>query len=273
MINPVEVINTPASGPGPFVVIAEQQPPLELPTDTAERRCCQHALRRAAGPKIQVNPGLRIGGGNHACHVAIGNQHDAAAERTQFGDQLVVARPVQHAGDNLVRRDALGLGNCDHIVRNAAVQVDDTRRIARSDGHLVHVYVGRIEQAALLGNRQHRERVGTGLRRDRRAFQRIKRDVDPGAGANGASNFFADIEHRGFIALALPDDDGSIKIEFVERTAHRIDRRCIRRLLIAAPDQFRRGDCSGFGDTHHLQHKNAVEGFAGLDHFRSSLSP
>ena len=55
--------------------------------------------------------------------------------------------------------------------------------IAGADRDLVHIDVGRVEQPALLGDREHRERVGPGLGADRRAFERIERDVDLRAGA------------------------------------------------------------------------------------------
>ena len=55
--------------------------------------------------------GVGVGGRDHPGDVAVGDQLDAAAERAQLGDQLGVARAVEHADDDLVGLDALGRGD------------------------------------------------------------------------------------------------------------------------------------------------------------------
>ena len=47
-----------------------------------------------------------------------------------------------------------------------------------ADGDLVHVGVGGVEKAVLLGQRYDRQRVLPAFGCDRRAFERIERDVD-----------------------------------------------------------------------------------------------
>ena len=78
-------------------------------------------------------------------------------------------------------------------------------RIARADGDLRHVDVGRVEQAARLGDGDDGERVGQVLGADRRALERIEGDVDLRAVAG--ADLLADEEHRRLVALALADDD------------------------------------------------------------------
>jgi hypothetical protein len=70
---------------------------------------------------------------------------------------------------------------------------------------------------------------------ERRAFERIERDIDvrPVAGAD----FLADIEHRRFVALALADHDRAPDGQPVQLRPHCIDRHLIGRLLVAAPAQ------------------------------------
>jgi len=51
-----------------------------------------------------------------------------------------------------VRGHALGLGHRADIVAGAAVEVDDTFGIARPHRQFVHIDVGRVEQAAFLGD-------------------------------------------------------------------------------------------------------------------------
>ena len=71
-----------------LVVVAEQQPALELAADAAQRRRREHALGRAARAHIDVDRRVGIGDRDHPGDVAVGDQHDAAAEAAQLGDQL-----------------------------------------------------------------------------------------------------------------------------------------------------------------------------------------
>ncbi len=79
---------------------------------------------------------------------------------SEIGTPLALAMAVEHLG----RR---------------RVQIDDALRIAGTDGDLVHVHVGRIEQPAALGDRQHRQRIRHGLGADGGAFQRDRRRCRP----------------------------------------------------------------------------------------------
>ena len=258
-IDAVEVLDPPAPRAPALVVVAEQQAALDLPADTGQRGGREHALGRAARSHVNVDRGLGIGGGDDPGDVAVGDQHDPATDRAQLGDHRGVARAIEHAGNDLVGLDALGGGETVDVVGRRLGQVDRARGVTRPDRDLVHVDVGGVEQPALLGNRQHRERVGAGLGGDRRSFERVERDVDPGAGALRAADLFADIEHRRFVALALADDHGAVHRQFVERGAHRLDRGGVGGFLVAAPDQLRRGDCRRLGDPHHFHHEDAVE--------------
>jgi hypothetical protein len=55
------------------------------------------------------------------------------------------------------------------------------------------------------------QRVGHVLGGQRRAFQRVERDIDLGAVA--IADLLADIEHRRFVALAFADDDDALDVE------------------------------------------------------------
>ena len=91
-----------------LVVVAEQQAALELAADAAQRGCGQHAFRCAARAHVDVDGGVLVGHRDHARDIAIGDQHDAAAEAAQFGDQVGMARAVEHAHDDVVGLYALG---------------------------------------------------------------------------------------------------------------------------------------------------------------------
>ena len=96
---------------------------------------------------------------------------------------LLVARTVEDAGRDLARMHVLGLGERQDVLLDVGVEIDGAFGIAAADGDLVHVDVGRVEQRAGLGDRQHRQRVRQRLGGQRGAFQRIERDIDLDAAA------------------------------------------------------------------------------------------
>src|SRR3546814_9001881 len=94
---------------------------------------------------------------------------DLAADFAKVSNQFLVTRPIEHADDDLAGIHPLFTRNGLHIFPDRLVEVDDARRIARPHCQLVHVNVGRVQQASFLGNRQHRQRIGASLRSDGRA--------------------------------------------------------------------------------------------------------
>ncbi len=149
-----------------------------------------------------------------------------------------------------------GLREVLQVFGRCCVEIDDVVRQAAADRNLVHVDIGRIQKAAVIGHRQHRQRVAAALCGDRRAFKRVERDVDlrPVTGAD----LFADIQHRRLVALAFADHHGAVDREAVQPGAHRIDRRLVGRLFVAAPHQPRRRQRRQFGDAHNLEREIAI---------------
>ncbi len=72
------------------------------------------------------------------------------------------------------------LGERGEVLGRRVVEVDHAVGQSAADRDLVHVDVGRVEEAALLRHRDDGQRVGQPLGGDRGAFQRIERDVDLG---------------------------------------------------------------------------------------------
>src|SRR3546814_9544589 len=116
-----------------------------------------------------------------------------------------MARPIEHAGDDVVGLDALLLGDGADILGRGFGEVDRPFGIARPDGKLVHIDVGRIEEAALLGDGEDGERVGPGLGGYGGALQRIERDVDARPAMIRLADLLADIEHRRLVPLTFAD--------------------------------------------------------------------
>src|SRR3546814_13460947 len=94
----------------PFVVVAEEEAALELAADAAQRGGGEHALGRAARSHIDVDIGFGVGRRDDARDVAVGDQRDAAADRTQLGDDRFMARAVEHADDELLHWKSVGEG-------------------------------------------------------------------------------------------------------------------------------------------------------------------
>ena len=81
-----------------------------------------------------------------------------------------------------------------------------------------------MQQSAALARREHRDGVGRPCRAQVRPFQRIHRNVHLRKQrlwrVRRQPNFFADIQHRRFVALAFPDYDCSVHLYRVHRFAH-----------------------------------------------------
>ena len=178
-------------GAAALVVVAEQQPALDLPADAAQRRRGQHAFGRAArcpcrcrspvsGSVVAMTPATSPSGISLMPQPSARSSAMIAAWRGRSSTQAMISfgsTPLAAASARTLSVDRL-------------VEVDRAFGIARADRDLVHVDVGRVEQAALLGDGQHRERIGPGLGGDGRAFERVERDVDRRAVALGASRPF-----------------------------------------------------------------------------------
>src|SRR5690349_1337781 len=120
----------------------EHQAALHLSADAGERRGREHALRRAADAEIDVDAGrLRIGGMDHAGDVAVGDEAHPRPRLAHRGDEIGMARPVEDERHDLLRLDALGLGERADVVVRACVDIDHARWIAGADRDLLHVDV------------------------------------------------------------------------------------------------------------------------------------
>ena len=131
--------------------------------------------------------------------------------------------------------EALGLGQPGEIHGRRVAQLDDARRQAGADGDLVHVGVGRVEEAAMRRHGDAGDGVGPALGADRGALERIEGDVDLGPAAG--ADLLADVEHRRLVALALADHDRAVDVEHVQRLAHGVDGGLVGGLLVAVADQ------------------------------------
>src|SRR3546814_19748939 len=89
--------------------LMRRRPPRSTRTDTLfpYTTLFRSALRLAARSHIDVDIGFGVGRRDAARDVAVGDQRDAAADRTQLGDDRFMARAVEHADDDLFGLAAL----------------------------------------------------------------------------------------------------------------------------------------------------------------------
>ena len=178
-----------------------------------------------------------------------------------------MARAVEHAGGHFRDRHALVLSERCDVLGRGRIKADNAVRVARADGDLVHIGVRRVQQAAARGDGQDGEGIGHRLGGQRRAFERIERNVDlrPVIGAD----FLADIEHRRFVALAFADDDAALEVDGIEGRAHRINCSSIRLFFVAAADFLGRRNGCELGHTDHRVSKSRRQNVV----FHGFLSP
>ena len=244
-----EIGDAGAGGALLLVIIAEDEAAEHLSAYALQRGSGEHAFRGAALADIHVDAGGGVGRCDHAGDIAVGDQRDARAGRAQGVDDVLVARTVEHADGHVFDLALGGLGERLDVVGGRRVEADQAFREARADGDLVHIRVRRVEQAAARGDREHGERVGHGLGGQRRAFQRVERDVD--LGALPGADFLADVEHRGFVPLAFADHDAALELDLVEGRTHRVHGGGIGLLFVTPAHFLRSRDRGEFRDPYH----------------------
>ena len=252
----IEIGDAEALGAAALVVIAEEEPPLHLPADAAQCRRREYALRRAARTHVDVDAGVGARGGDDAGHIAVADQHDARAGLAHLRDQIGVARSVEDADDEIGNLGLFGARKVLQILSRRRVEIDDTVGQPAADRDLIHIHVRRVEKAAIIGHRQDGERVGAALGGDRRAFERVERDVD--FRPLPRPDRLADIQHRRLVALALADHDRAVDRQAVQRLPHRIDGGLVGGLLVAPPHQPRSRQRRQLGDANRFEREIAI---------------
>ena len=193
---------------------------------------------------------------HHAGNVAIGNQTDRGACLADLGNHRLVAGTFQNANGDVRGGAALGGSQGFHPLTGRHVQGDDAFRIARTNGQLVHIGVRCVQHRSAWPHGNHCQCVGHVFGGQRGAFQWIKRDID--ARTIAGSHFFADVQHRRFVALAFANHHHTFDVEQVQLFAHGVHCRLVGGFFVATPDQRGRGQGGLFGDSGQAQRQHAV---------------
>ena len=109
---------------------------------------------------------------------------------------------------------------------------------------------GACSKPPRLAGGQHRDGVGRSGGAEIGAFQRIDGDIDLGeerfGRVRGESDFFADVQHGRFVALAFADDDGAVHLHRVHGLAHGFHGDFVGFVAVTKTHGARRGDRGGF---------------------------
>ena len=156
--------------------------------------------------------------------------------------KLLVPRPVEDDDHQIFNAPVQYLGNHIQVVRHRRLEIDHALA-GGPDDDLLHVAVGRVQQASLLRGGQHRNGAGRPCGAQVCTFQRIDRNIHRGiAAAVLLANFFADVQHGGFVAFTLADHDGPIHRHRVHDTAHGLGSHLVGILAVALPHGLAAGD-------------------------------
>jgi hypothetical protein len=135
------------------------------------------------------------------------------------------------------------------VFGRALVQIDYPSA-DRTCGDLRHVGIRTVQQISSVSHCNHRQRIGRAGSANRRAFERVERDIHF---RPTGTDLFADIKHGRFIPLAFANNDRAVDGERVKRPAHGVDSGLVGRLLIAATGQSRATQRRSFGHSNSFQ--------------------
>src|SRR6185312_5447230 len=124
-------------------------------------------------------------------------------------------------------------------------------------GHLLHVDArARVEHRAPRGERDHRQRARHPVGGERRALERVDRDVY--LRGRAVADLLAVVEHWSLVLLALPDHDDAVHLDRLEHAAHAVHGGLVGGLLVAFSDQRGARERGRLGDPDELQGEVAV---------------
>ena len=179
----------------------------------------------------------------------------APASRTSC-DQVLVPGAVEDADGDVAGGALLRLGDAADVLGDRRGDVDDVGG-GGAGGELLHVEDGRrVVHRAAVGDGHDGDRVGHALGHQRGAVDRV--DGDVALRARAVADLLAVVEHRGLVLLALADDDDAVHADGADQGAHRVDRRAVAAVLVAAADPAAGGHGGGLGDPDQLEGEVAV---------------
>ena len=174
-----------------------------------------------------------------------------------------MSRAVKNDRGDIADLLTLGLGDGLEVGLDGSVEVHDVGGFG-ADGDLVHVDARtRVEHGASLGDGNHRDGVVLASGGQRGAVDRVHGDVD---GGPTRTDLLTVEQHRGFVLLALADDDDALHGDGVENQAHGVDGRAVGTVLVSPTKPAAGCQRRSFGSTGQVHGQVAVGQLGGDFH-------
>ena len=252
-----EVVAGVEGGPA-LVVVAGPQPSVERTAHALERGGGEHAFGRAADPEEDVGAGVGPRCRHRTSNVTVLDEADTRASartsrmrsawRSRSRITAVTSRTDSPFAFATASRFAFG-GASGSMTPAASAPTASFSMYTQGPGsNIVPRSLTPMTESAL----------PRALSRWRGAFERI--DSDVGAGRSAIADALTVEEHRGFVLLALTDDDDAVHGDAGQHGAHGGDRRAVGPVLVATSHPARRGHCGRFCDSHELHGEVAIRG-------------
>ena len=172
-----------------------------------------------------------------------------------------MAGAVQHGDSNLTHLQAKRLADVGEVGLDRRFDVYGVGG-AGADGDLVHVEdVGGDVHGVAGGEGDGGDGPRHALGEERGAIYGVNGDVHSRVGA--VADALADVEHGGFVLLALADYDDAVHADTVQRVAHGVDGGLVDHLLVAKAHVAGCGHGGGLGNSDELHGKVAFDGLSG----------
>src|SRR5579864_7020423 len=157
LVDPVFVFNAHARDALFEFGLIDHQASLHVSIQAAYGGGGNHTFGRSAGAHHRVHSRTDDGCGNAGRKVAIADQADAGAGGANVGNQLFVARTVQHHYHKVFDIAVQALRNVFQVVDHRSIELDRTLA-GGADDNLLHVAIGSEQQSSPLGGGQNRNR-------------------------------------------------------------------------------------------------------------------
>src|SRR5215469_7734485 len=236
--------------------LADDETRENLAVEAAQSGGGEDTFGSAARAHNHVDPCADDGSGDAGGEVAIADETDASAGFANVGDEFFVARAIEDNDDEVFDVAVETLGDGAQVVGDGGVKFDGAFA-GGADDDFFHIQIGGVQQAAFFTGGEHGHGVRGAGGAQVGAFERVDGDVDDrneNAGSAGVeADFFADVEHGGFVALAFADDDGAVHLDFVHRRAHGLDGDFVSFVAVAEAHGAGGRDRSVFDDAQKIE--------------------
>jgi len=173
-----------------------------------------------------MNAGAHDSSGDAGGKITIADEANTSASFANVFDEFFVARAIENDDDEVFDVAVETFGDGFEIVGNRGVKIDSAFA-GRADDDFFHVQIRSVKKAAAFAGGENGNGIWRAGGAEIGAFERVDSDIHGGKirvwSVGGEADFFADVKHRRFVALAFTDDDDAVHLERVHGLAHGFD--------------------------------------------------